>query len=90
MLLTVHEGIVDYCNIGKYEWPLLLTIETGPTQDCVGLCDVCVKLRSVCLNNPAVSCRCADMIAENALEEITKNMDPNLVIAESKNGVQLK
>ncbi|KAJ3594199.1 hypothetical protein NHX12_006530 [Muraenolepis orangiensis] len=30
------------------------------------------------------------MIAENALEELTKNMDPNLVIAESKDGVQLK
>uniref|UniRef100_A0A8C8DYD6 Nuclear receptor-binding protein n=1 Tax=Oryzias sinensis TaxID=183150 RepID=A0A8C8DYD6_9TELE len=33
---------------------------------------------------------CADMIPENALEEMTKNMDPNLVIVEAKNGVQMK
>lgn len=32
----------------------------------------------------------ADMIPENALEEMTKNMDPNLVIVEAKNGVQMK
>ena len=31
-----------------------------------------------------------DMIPENALEEMTKNMDPNLVIVEGKEGVQLK
>uniref|UniRef100_A0A667Y4C3 Nuclear receptor-binding protein n=1 Tax=Myripristis murdjan TaxID=586833 RepID=A0A667Y4C3_9TELE len=30
------------------------------------------------------------MIPENALEEMTKNMDPNLVIVEAKEGVQLK
>uniref|UniRef100_A0A671VQN7 Nuclear receptor-binding protein n=1 Tax=Sparus aurata TaxID=8175 RepID=A0A671VQN7_SPAAU len=30
------------------------------------------------------------MIPENALEEMTKNMDPNLVIVETKNGVQMK
>ncbi|XP_067098003.1 nuclear receptor-binding protein isoform X2 [Osmerus mordax] len=30
------------------------------------------------------------MIPENALEEMTKNMDPNLVIVECKEGVQLK
>lgn len=31
-----------------------------------------------------------DMIPENALEEMTKNMDPNLVIVEAKDGVQMK
>ncbi|KAG7222712.1 hypothetical protein INR49_026321 [Caranx melampygus] len=31
-----------------------------------------------------------DMIPENALEEMTKNMDPNLVIVEAKEGVQMK
>lgn len=35
-------------------------------------------------------CLLADMIPENALEEMTKNMDPNLVIVEAKNGVQMK
>uniref|UniRef100_A0AAQ5XW82 Nuclear receptor-binding protein n=1 Tax=Amphiprion ocellaris TaxID=80972 RepID=A0AAQ5XW82_AMPOC len=30
------------------------------------------------------------MIPENALEEMTKNMDPNLVIVEAKDGVQMK
>lgn len=35
-------------------------------------------------------CFLADMIPENALEEMTKNMDPNLVIVEAKNGVQMK
>ncbi|XP_068593403.1 nuclear receptor-binding protein [Cebidichthys violaceus] len=30
------------------------------------------------------------MIPENALEEMTKNMDPNLVIVEVKDGVQMK
>lgn len=35
-------------------------------------------------------CLLVDMIPENALEEMTKNMDPNLVIVETKNGVQMK
>ena len=35
-------------------------------------------------------CFPADMIPENALEEMTKNMDPNLVIVEAKDGVQMK
>lgn len=38
----------------------------------------------------AFVCYLADMIPENALEEMTKNMDPNLVIVETKNGVQMK
>ncbi len=42
------------------------------------LCDCC----PLCLR--------ADMIPENALEEMTKNMDPNLVIVEAKDGVQMK
>lgn len=35
-------------------------------------------------------CLPVDMIPENALEEMTKNMDPNLVIVEAKDGVQMK
>lgn len=35
-------------------------------------------------------CLSVDMIPENALEEMTKNMDPNLVIVEAKDGVQMK
>lgn len=31
-----------------------------------------------------------DMIPENALEEIMKKLDPNLVVAETKDDVQLK
>lgn len=42
------------------------------------------------LNNIETICFCLlDLIAENALEEITKNMDPNQVIMERKE-VQLK
>ena len=37
-----------------------------------------------------VLCFPADMIPENALEEMTKNMDPNLVIVEGREGVQMK
>lgn len=37
-----------------------------------------------------VVCFPVDMIPENALEEMTKNMDPNLVIVEAKDGVQMK
>ncbi|CAF91960.1 unnamed protein product, partial [Tetraodon nigroviridis] len=40
--------------------------------------------------NQNMSCFLADMIPENALEEMTKNMEPNLVIVEAKNGVQMK
>lgn len=35
-------------------------------------------------------CLPVDMIPENALEEMTKNMDPNLVIVEAKDGVLMK
>lgn len=37
-----------------------------------------------------ILCLFTDMIPENALEEMTKNMDPNLVIVEGKEGVQMK
>ena len=55
-------------------------------MSCVCVC-VCVCV-SVSTTLPCLAA--ADMIAENALEEVTKNMDPNLVIVEIKEGVQLK
>lgn len=49
-----------------------------------------IKCGQVLLFDWRLFCLLVDMIPENALEEMTKNMDPNLVIVETKNGVQMK
>lgn len=47
-------------------------------------------MRKSLFSNLPLVCSPVDMIPENALEEMTKNMDPNLVIVEAKEGVQMK
>ena len=65
-----------------------ILVISPPSQHWLNLL-VFVNTMLQCLSNWSV-CISVDTIPENALEEMTKNMDPNLVIVEVKDGVQMK